>query len=173
MSLHLPRTLAACAAAVLLLAGCDGSSSAQATEAPTPSPSPDDPPRVIAYAGGESAGVWVHDAADRQQLHGAPRSFKRFAGRTAERTVAHSACAADAGLMVEALRTDGYAVGGVSDCGGYAALWAVVDGRWKEIQGTQDSWRCRGLHRYRVPSDIAGDTCYDYRAHRQRHYHQA
>ena len=76
-------------------------------------------------------------------------------------------------MTVETLRTDGYAVGGVNDCGGYAAMWAVVDGQWKEIQGTQDTWECRVLKRYQVPSGVAGDSCYNYKTGKAHHYSQS
>lgn len=75
-------------------------------------------------------------------------------------------------MTVQTLRTDGYAVGGVNDCGGYAAMWAVVDGQWTEIQGTQDSWECRTLERYQVPSDVAGTSCYDYKTGKAHEYSQ-
>lgn len=130
-------------------------------------------PRLIVYAGGESPGVQLHSWADRKDLRGAPKSFKRFAGHLAQRIADRSTCDGGyVGLTVERIRTDGYAVGGVNDCGGYAALWAVVDGRWKQIAGTQDVWGCRNLERHVVPSSIAGTTCYDYQAQRTRHYHQ-
>jgi hypothetical protein len=130
-------------------------------------------PRLIVYAGGESPGVEVQSRADAKQLSGAPRSFKRFIGRKAQRLSDRSTCShAYVGVTVERVRTDGFAVGGVNDCGGYAALWAVVHGHWKQIQGTQEIWSCAVLKRHRVPSSVAGNTCYDYRAQRARHYHQ-
>ncbi|HEU5035875.1 MAG TPA: hypothetical protein VFT70_02640 [Nocardioides sp.] len=145
--------------------------SAPASAAPS---SPPQEPELIPYAGGESAGVQVHGMADARKLRGSPKAFQDFIGRTAQRISDESSCdAAAVGVTVEFVRTDGYAVGGVNDCGGYAALWAVVDGAWKEIQGTQDSWKCQVLRRYRVPSDIAGETCYDYRTQEEHSYHQA
>lgn len=146
--------------------------SATPTPAPTPTTSPSEKPRMIAYAGGESAGATVHGTADEGKLTGAPQAFQDFIGRTAQ-ALDSSDCDAATGVTVEFVRTDGYAVGGVNECGGYAALWAVVDGHWKEIQGTQDSWDCKVLHRYRVPSEIVGDSCYDYDAQQEHHYHQA
>ena len=78
------------------------------------------------------------------------------------------------GVSVKSLRTDGYAVGAVNECGGgYVAMWATVDGDWKEIDATQDLWDCAVLAEYRVPSDIAGDTCYDDDAKAQRSYPQS
>jgi hypothetical protein len=144
----------------------------ESSASPTTSQSPK--PRLLAYAGGESPGVQVHRRADVRNLHGAPAAFKQFIARTAERLAKESTCDdAAVGVTVETLRTDGYAIGGVNDCGGYAAMWAVVDGRWKEIQGTQDSWECRILHRYHVPSDVAGTSCYNYKTGKAHHYSQA
>jgi hypothetical protein len=143
-------------------------------ESPSAPPTVETPPRLIAYAGGESPGVQVQERADAKKLHGAPADFKRFIGDLAQRLADMSDCSkAYVGVTVETLRTDGYAVGGINECGGYQALWAVVDGHWKEIQGTQDSWACAGLKRYQVPSDVVGTSCYDYGAKKQRSYHQS
>lgn len=130
-------------------------------------------PRLIVYAGGESPGVEVQERADAKDLRGAPRAFKRFIGNKAQRLTDRSSCADGyVGVTVERVRTDGYSVGGVNDCGGYRALWAEVDGRWTEIAGSQDVWNCGVLKRNVVPSSIAGNRCYDIRAQRVRHYHQ-
>ena len=140
-----------------------------------PSASPAPPPRLIAYAGGEAAGAEVQSRADAQRLHGAPASFKRFVGDLAEDLADKSTCSGEGyvGVTVETLRTDGYAVGGVNDCGGYAALWVLIDGRWREVLGTQEAWDCKVLHQYRVPSDLVGTSCYDYDANEQHSYQQA
>lgn len=161
---NLPIRLLLCAALTLTL--CLYGATA-ATAAPAKQP------RLIVYAGGESPGVEVQTRADAKHLRGTPKSFKRFIGRKAQRIADRSTCTGGyVGVTVERVRTDGYAAGGVNDCGGYAALWAKVDGRWKEIAGTQEIWGCGILERHTVPSSIAGDSCYDYRAQRVRHYHQ-
>ena len=145
--------------------------SAPAESAPA-DPAPADPePRMIAYAGGESPGAEIHNRADADKLDRAPASFKRFIGRAAERLAAGSTCADGyVGITVEFLRTDGYAVGGVNECGGYRALWAVVDGSWKEVAASQEMWDCAVLERYTVPSEVAGTRCYDYDAQKERDY---
>lgn len=146
---------------------------APSTTAPT-HPSGTRPPRLIAYAGGESPGVTVSSRADARNLIGAPAAFRAFVADTAERIHERSTCTDGAvGVTVETLRTDGYAVGGVNDCGGYAALWAVVDGHWQEIAGTQDSWDCDVLERHRVPSEVVGTSCYDDVGQQQHRYQQA
>lgn len=158
-----------------------GTSASTAPSAPATPPAgstpttaaPDRPGEVIAYAGGESPGVLVRGPRDAAQLRRSPAAFKRFIGRTAQRVVDHASCSeATVGIMVEFVSTAGYAVGSVNECGGYAALWASVDGRWREIEGTQDAWDCAVLEHYAVPSDLVGDTCYDYDAKKERRYHQ-
>ncbi len=159
----LPLRLLLCAALALTIGSFGGAASA----------APVAKPRLIVYAGGESPGVQVQSWADRKELRGAPRSFKRFIGHKAQRLAHHSSCThAYVGVTVERLRTDGYAVGGINECGGYAAMWAEVHGHWKEIQGTQDTWSCGVLKRHRVPSSIAGTSCYSYQNQKTRHYHQ-
>ena len=49
-------------------------------------------------------------------------------------------------------------------------MWAIVEGGWREIDATQDLWDCAVLSEHRVPSNIAGDTCYDTEAKAQRAY---
>ena len=87
--------------------GASASASASASESPSESPSPtstptepaaspsasDSPkPRLIGYAGGESAGVTVHKPADARRLDGAPAAFKDFIARTAQELVRDTTC---------------------------------------------------------------------------------
>lgn len=134
-------------------------------------------PRLFSYAGGESVGAGIHSTADaRRLLKGTGGAFKRYIGGLADALAADPTCAAAdySGITVEVMRTDGYAAGGVNCAGGYAALWAVVDGSWKQIAGTQDAWDCRVLRKRDVPSDVAGDSCYAYHGdHRTHAYHHA
>ena len=186
-----PARLLLCAATLLVLGGCssrgvDSASdpaAAPRTSADTPTSTPTssadpsrDParPQLIAYADGDSVGHEVLTTADANNLAHAPDSFKEFIGRTTERLTQGATCDGDyIGVTVQTLRTDGYAVGAVNQCGGYVALWAIVDGDWKEIAATQDLWSCAVLAQHRVPSDIAGDTCYDRAARAQISYQQA
>ncbi len=72
-------------------------------------------------------------------------------------------------ITVDALRTDGFAMGGVNTrprrhCatgGGYVAIWAVRHGGWKEVIGTQDVVACAKLERFDIPSEIGVDECYE------------
>lgn len=162
------RILVTAAVGLTLTLSSNGAGAHAATAAPTARPT------LIVYAGGESPGVQVEKRADAKRLRGAPKPFKRFIGKMAQRLADQSTCTGGyVGVTVERLRTDGFGIGGVNDCGGYVALWAVVNGHWKEIAGTQDFWGCKVLKRHVVPSSIAGNRCYSYRAERLRHYHQA
>lgn len=178
-----PARLLLCAA-TLVLGGCSsqGADNAAAPRTPaltptTSSPDPTQDPasapsQLIPYGGAE-----VRTTADANNLAGAPDSFKKFIGRTAERLTRGATCeGGDVGVTVKTLRTDGYAVGAVNECGGdggYVALWAIVDREWQEIDATLDLWDCAVLAEHRVPSDIAGDTCYDNDAQAQLSYQQA
>jgi len=131
-------------------------------------------PRLIAYADGKSPGVEVKQRTDTDRRTGAPEAFKTFIGDLAQKNADASSCADGyVGVTVQRLRTDGFAIGGVNDCGGYLALWAVVDGSWKEAAGTQELWDCAILERYEAPSDVVGDACYDYDTQQERAYQQA
>ncbi|MFB9314381.1 hypothetical protein [Nocardioides plantarum] len=138
---------------------------------------PDPQPELIAYAGGEAQPPLIENRADARRLTGAPKDFQDFIGRAAEKVNQRADCdGAAVGITVDALRTDGYAVGAVNECGGYAAMWAKVDGAWREIEGTQDTWDCAVLKQYRVPSDLllGSQTCFDYGGDKKEHaYHQA
>ena len=144
-----------------------------ATPSSTPSSTPSlTPGQVIAYAGGESIGYEVRSPEDVEGMQGAPASFKRFIARTIRRLVADSTCEAPSEVVVQFLRTDGFATGGVNDCGGYQALWVELDGGWKEVDGTQEMVGCAVLETYHVPSDLVDGRCYDYETQQQRDYEQ-
>ncbi len=169
------------AAAVIVLAVGVTLGTPQRSEPPrAPAPSPTQAPasaepKLISYDGDGSDRAEVRTTADANNLAGAPDSFKKFIGRTAERLTRGATCGKGyVGVTVQSLRTDGYAVGAVNECGGgHVAMWAIVAGDWKEIDATQDLWDCAVLAKYRVPSDIAGDTCYDDDAQAQHPYQQA
>jgi hypothetical protein len=122
-----------------------------ATEAPPPSPTT----QVTLDYGAD--GVTVEQPADVSQLTGAPDEFKTFvAGLARQAQKAGQACPdAFHGITVQKLRGD-FALGAVNDCGGYAALWARVDGEWREILGTQEQWSCADLAAHDVPEGFAG-----------------
>lgn len=192
ISVRTPARLAVVATSLLTLVACGGDPSGQpadvvathggtsstpATPTTSSSTPPGEQPELIAYAGGEAVPPLIEDTADAEQdLPGAPAAFVTFIGKTAEQVGSTADCdGAAVGVTVDAIRTDGFAVGAVNECGGYAAMWAEVDGAWQQIDGTQDTWDCAILERYEVPSDLllGRKTCFDYdgdgKAHRYHH----
>lgn len=143
------------------------------TGTPTNTPTEVLEPEYVQYAGGESPGVTVHRAEQARLLHDAPADFRDFVGRYADRLAARAECDAPTGVTVASVRTDGYADGSVSSCGGYRALWARVDGAWQEVVQTQELWPCRPLRSYGFPDQVVGTRCFDYDAGRAHGYHHA
>ena len=160
-------TIALAALTTVALTGCSGDEEPDA-------PAAAEKPELITYAGGESPGVEVLATADEPKLEGAPEDFRHFIGDTAQQLTDGSTCQDGyVGVTVAVVRTDGFARGGVNDCGGYAALWALVDGQWQEIDGSQEPWDCAILEQHAVPSDVAGTTCYDAGSNEMVDYEQA
>ena len=54
----------------------------------------------------------------------------------------------------------GFALGHISACGGYVALWGKEGGSWKELIGTQELWACSDLRKHKIPTGLV-DTCYE------------
>jgi hypothetical protein len=111
---------------------------------------------------------------DQTMMPGAPRSFRRFArAQLREIWITYldkkPACKTSPTFYVQALRTDGFALGGVGTyprpgCntgGGYEAFWAIRHGEWKEVIGTQDVVECARLERVGFPSELGVHECYD------------
>ena len=140
-------------------------SAAAATAPPTPRDG-----TLITYQGAE-AKASLPLRSDR--LPGAPADFRAFVKSELHaiwRDLGHSqACKTSPLITVDALRTDGFALGTVSsrprrDCagagGGYVAFWAVRHGAWKEVIGTQEVVKCAKLERFDIPSEIGVHECY-------------
>ena len=78
-------------------------------------------------------------------------------------------CQASALISLTAYSAAGFAnasdegVFGNGNCarGGNNALYAKVNGTWKEIIGTQSGYSCVDLRKFRVPADVAGSSCVD------------
>jgi hypothetical protein len=121
-------------------------------------------PRLLVY-GTHDRGVTIQRAANvRKKLHGAPVGFRKFVRRTIHHLQATSPCDDSfVGVTVNRVRTDGFARGGVNQCGGYVAIWKKVDGHWRQVLGTQDVWACSDLRRWGIPSSVVGPRpqCYD------------
>ena len=149
------------------------SSFGAAADANTNTTAPTAKHHLIVYAGGESPGVEVQQRSDAKHLRGAPKAFKRFIGNKAQRIADRSTCQGGyVGVTVGRIVPTASPSAASTTVAGHAALWAVVDGHWKQIQGTQEIWSCGVLKRHLVPSSVAGTSCYDYLQQKTRHYHQ-
>src|SRR4051794_31056455 len=126
---------------------------------------------LIKYHGTEARAT-LPLRADR--LPGAPRPFRKLVKGQLHQLwdeLGHTAgCKSSPLITVDALRTDGFAMGGVNTIprrhcpdagGGYAAIWAVRHGSWKEVIGTQEVVSCRRLERFDIPSEIGVHECYE------------
>lgn len=124
-------------------------------------------PQLITFGGSVDSqyGLVVDVASARRALIGAPDDFVAFIGEVGRTARDDSAAERDraGGVNVDVLRTDGYAAGHVTTCGGHAALWAEVDGTWREVAATQEAWPCWSLRRYAVPSAVllGQQSCHD------------
>lgn len=129
-------------------------------------------------AGGASAGEQVHvvsyvtranpngltiDRASRVgELTGASTAFKQFLASKAGRVLKPRLCPSPTTFNIYAYATSGFAMGVVSDCGGYQAIWGIKNGAWTQLIGTQGGWICSDLHRLGAPKGIlANEQCAD------------
>ena len=137
----------------------DGSRNITHTPSSTPAPSVTEPTHpVITYPG---EGIQVVTDADVQKLTGTTAAFRAFIAGQAQRAVAAGAACPDAfhGITVRTYSSEGYALGGYNDCGGYIALWVDRDDVWQEGMGTQDAWDCDTLAYLNVPTSFVGGEC--------------
>jgi hypothetical protein len=124
---------------------------------------------LIEYHGTESRATLPLRA---NRLPGAPPEFRAFVKALLHDIwddLGHTAgCKTSGVVTVNAVRTDGFAMGAVNTrprrhCqtgGGYAVIWAVRHGAWKEVIGTQDVIDCSRLERFDIPSEIGVHECY-------------
>jgi hypothetical protein len=121
-------------------------------------------PRLVVL-GHHDQGVTVQRAAKvARKLHAAPAGFRTFVRRTVRHLQSTKGCSGSfVGVTVNRVRTDGFARGGVNQCGGYAAIWKKVGGHWRQVIGTQDVWSCQDLRRWAIPSSVVAPRprCYD------------
>jgi hypothetical protein len=160
------------AAALLLVAlGLVLSGSWLATSKASPPPTRSNRDGTLIEYHGREAQATLPLRADR--LPGAPPEFRAFVKAQLHEMwdeLGHTAgCKSSPLITVDALRTDGFAMGGVNTVprrhchtgGGYAAIWAVRHGAWKEVIGTQDVVACSRLERFGIPSEIGVHECYE------------
>jgi hypothetical protein len=150
--------LAAVAAAVIVLVPLGialGHGSDRSTppilNTPSSTPTSAPAPTEVSYPG---PGVAVKTAADTSKLTGTSAGFRSF---IAEQLAQISGPASCAEVHVQKYSSAGYAIGAVSSCGGYAALWVKEKGGWHEGLATQDVWDCDGLRYLAVPTSFAGE----------------
>jgi hypothetical protein len=109
-----------------------------------------------------------------EAIPGAPHSFREFARAELRGSWIHDlghkpACKEAPTMTVRSLRTDGFAFGtfgtypqpGCATGGGYVAYWAIRNGEWKEVIGTQDTPFCDKLEKFGFPSELGIHQCYD------------
>jgi hypothetical protein len=155
-------------ALTLVLSGTWLATSTASSPAPRQSPQRDG--TLINYHGTEAKATLPLRA---NRLPGAPKEFRAFVKARLHGLwdeLGHTAgCKSSPLITVNALRTDGFAMGAVNTrprrhCqtgGGYAAIWAVRHGAWKEVIGTQDVVACSRLERFGIPSEIGVHECYE------------
>jgi hypothetical protein len=159
------------AAALLLVALALALSGAWlATSTASAPAAPDRDGTLIRYQGTEAKATLPLRA---NRLPGAPKEFRAFVKAQLHELwdeLGHTdGCKSAPLITVDALRTDGFAMGGVNTrprqhCqtgGGYAAIWAVRQGAWKEVIGTQDVVACSRLEKFDIPSEIGVHQCYE------------
>ena len=163
----LSRMIAPALLAVALVAPASASTAATAA----PSPSADG--EVLTYTARQGT-VNLLNLGSEAKLPGAPAEFRSFARQSLRKSwqgyfEGKPACKGVPSLQVTALRTDGFALGNAGDrprpgCqagGGYVAFWAIRNGAWKQVIGTQDVPTCQRLEKLDFPSELGVDQCYD------------
>jgi hypothetical protein len=136
---------------------------------------------VVKWRGAERT---VHLPVGPEMIPGASRSFRTFARQQLReswvRDLDHKpACKSAPTMTVRSLRTDGFALGsfgtyprpGCPTGGGYVAFWAIRQGQWKLVLGTQDFPDCDRLEQVGFPSELGVHDCYD--GHDVVPYHHA
>ena len=164
-----PNVRAAALLLVALALVLSGTWLATSTASSPPAPTQRDG-TLIEFHGTESRAALPLRA---NRLPGAPKDFRAFVKAQLHALwdeLGHTAgCKSSPLITVNALRTDGFAMGAVNTrprrhCqtgGGYAAIWAVRQGAWKEVIGTQDVVACSRLERFAIPSEIGVHECYE------------
>ena len=164
VSPHVRAGLLLMVALVLVLTG-----TRLATSTASPSPQQRDGTLIdFNRRDGKAVLPWTGD-----DMPAAPSSFRRFVRGELKRIWRDelgqtAACKTSPVITLDALRTDGFALGDVAtrprrNCetgGGYIAIWAIRKGAWKQVIGTQEAVECRRLEKFDIPAEIGIDQCY-------------
>ena len=141
---------------LLLTAGCGGSDE---PDRPAGDPTKSTTSKTLIDYGD----VTVANAADVENLAGAPDDFKAFivAELQRQQDSKDEGCTEQAEIHVAKVDTRGWAAGGsfIPQCGGNPALWAKVGGGWREVWGGQMLPDCAVLEKFRFPASVAGAEC--------------
>jgi hypothetical protein len=164
-----PNVRAALLLLVALVLALSGAWLATSTASPSAAPGHREGPLIKWRGTGAKATLPLR--ADR--LPAAPRAFRKFVRSQLHQLwgeLGHEpGCKSAPLITVHALRTDGFALGGVNtipshSCkdagGGYEAIWAIRHGAWKQVLGTQEVIACAKLERLGIPSEIGVHECY-------------
>ena len=154
---------------VALVLVMTGARLATSTAAPSPHQERDGTLLDFGRKDGRAVLPWTGDDISR-----APASFRKFVRSELNRLwrdeLGHkAACKTSPVITLDALRTDGFALGDVATrprkhCetgGGYVAIWAVRKGAWKQVIGTQEAVQCSRLEKFDIPAEIGIDQCYE------------
>ena len=164
-----PHVRAALLVLVALVLVMTGARLATSTAAPSPHQERDGTLLDFGRKDGRAVLPWTGDDISR-----APASFRKFVRSELNRLwrdeLGHkAACKTSPVITLDALRTDGFALGDVATrprkhCetgGGYIAIWAVRKGAWKQVIGTQEAVQCSRLEKFDIPAEIGIDQCYE------------
>jgi len=121
-------------------------------------------PDLITY----DPAIEIKGSSDTAQLTNAPESFKSYIVsdiNEANKEIKAQSPDCYRVVTVNSIYLQRFASGGVTTggpcAGGAAALWASRDGTWTLVAVTQNiGFECEKLEEYKVPSKIAGDTCF-------------
>lgn len=127
------------------------SSASPSATTPSPAPSTTDAvaSRIIRYSDGTIGGDGIRLTApgDVNRLKDAPDSFRAFIAELLRYDDAE--CEYPKSIEVDAIDVRGLAIGGITECGGYIAVWGQDDNGWREVFGTQEPG-------HPCPADLAG-----------------
>lgn len=114
--------------------------------------------QLVDYRDSAGSGMSITSATGVDKLHDAPDDFKAFIQSEFKKLTAKMNSAAIAQchpqVTVYALRTDGFAIGGETACGGAQDLWARVGGSWKTALGMQNYPKCGDLRSLNFPPEV-------------------